>query len=60
MERTGRSPSEDNDMEGECHFPLNKEASKFFSVKCDIYNRRKSLNYNFFLESITSFDRQAF
>jgi hypothetical protein len=43
----------DNAMEGECHFHMNKTATKFFFVKCDIYNRAKGTIYNFYLKNIT-------
>ena len=32
---------------------MNKAATKFFFVKCDIYNRAKGTTYNFYLENIT-------
>jgi hypothetical protein len=51
---------EDSGMEGECHFHMNKEASKFFYIKCDVYNRSKGTLYNFYLEDIKSFSREAF
>lgn len=60
MERSGSSPSEDNGMEGECHFKLNNDATKFYSVKCDIYNRSRGTTYNFYLENISSFERKAY
>lgn len=58
MERKGQTPTEDGSMEGECHFRLNADASKFFFIKCDIYNRSKGSQYAFYLENIRSFSRQ--
>jgi hypothetical protein len=51
---------EDRGMEGECHFRMNKEATKFFNIKCDIYNRSKGSMYNFYLEDIKNFSRETF
>jgi hypothetical protein len=31
--------AQSKEMEGECHFKLNKQASKFYFIKCDVYNR---------------------
>ena len=50
----------DDGMEGECHFQMNKTATNFYSVKCDIYNRAKGTLYNFYLENITKTDRKEF
>lgn len=50
----------DKGMEGECHFRLNKGATRFYSVKCDIYNRSKGSIYNFYLENIVSFTKKEF
>ena len=52
----GKEIGSDFGMEGECHFKLNKDAAKFFSVKCDVYNRAKGMLYNFYLENITKTD----
>lgn len=50
----------DPNMEGECHFRMNKDATKFYSIKCDIYNRSKGTLYNFYLENIQKFSRKEF
>jgi hypothetical protein len=50
---------EDRGMEGECHFSLNKDATVFYFVKCDIYNRAKGSLYNFYLERITKTDHKS-
>ena len=47
----------DQGMEGECHFKNNRTATKFFSIKCDIYDRAKGTSYNFYLEKITGFKK---
>ncbi len=52
--------AEDNQMEGECHFTLNKLATKFYSIRCDIYNRAKGSIYKFYLENIIKFNKKAF
>ena len=51
---------EDRNMEGECHFSLNKDATVFHFVKCDIYNRQRHTMYNFYLEDIQKMDRKTF
>ena len=56
----GGEPARDERMEGECHFRLNKDASKFYDVKCDVYDRAKGLGGNFYLEGIRKFDRKVF
>ncbi len=50
----------DTNMEGECHFRMNKDATIFYSIKCDIYNRQKGTLYNFYLENIRDFNRKEF
>jgi hypothetical protein len=59
MESKGRGPAEDPSMEGECHFNLNADASKFFYIKCDIYNRARGTKYSFYLEKIQSVSRKS-
>jgi hypothetical protein len=48
------------DLEGECHFSLNKAATQFFFIRCDIYNRVRGEKYNFTLDKITDTHRRAF
>lgn len=50
----------DRNMEGECHFRLNKDASKFFSIECGVYNRAQGENYNFVLDKITKTHHRSF
>lgn len=52
--------AEDANMEGECHVQMNKDATRFYFIKCDIYNRSKGSIYNFYLENITGFKRKEF
>lgn len=59
MKRGSGEQTEDHGMEGECHFRMNKEATKFFEIKCDVYNRAKGSIYNFYLEKIRKFDRKV-
>ena len=54
----GVEKKKDMKMEGECHFSINKDASKFYFIKCEVYNRAKGSRYNLYLENIISFDRQ--
>jgi hypothetical protein len=57
---TNEEEAVDHNMEGECHFRMNKSATRFFDIKCDIYNRAKRPIYNFYLEKIQKFDRKVF
>jgi len=54
----GKEQTEDNGMEGECHFKLNRDATKFYFIKCDVYNRAKGSSYNFYLEKISTFTKE--
>jgi hypothetical protein len=49
--------SEDTGMEGECHINMNKDASQFRYIKCDVYNRSKGSLYNFSIDRIKKTDR---
>lgn len=53
--------AEDTNMEGECHFQLSSDAKKFYSIKCDIYDRSKpgGVIFKFYLEEIVSFERNV-
>ena len=51
---------EDRQMEGECHFRLNKQATKFFWIRCDVYNRGKGSHYKFYFEPIIKFEKKDF
>jgi hypothetical protein len=48
----------DTAMEGECHFVLNADATVFYSVKCDVYDRAKGSMYNLYLENISHTDHE--
>jgi len=50
----------DRGLEGECHFRLNRDATKFFSIKCDVYNRAQGEMYNFVVDKITETHRRSF
>jgi hypothetical protein len=60
MKLVGHEEAVDRDMEGECHFRLNKSATKFYDIKCDVYNRAKGSMYNFYLNKIIRFNRKTF
>jgi len=47
-------------MEGECHFHMNQQASVFYFIHCDVYNRQNGTMFNFHLDNISSFDRKTF
>jgi clan AA aspartic protease (TIGR02281 family) len=57
--QTGK-PDETGEVEGECHFRLNRSASKFYFIRCDVYNRKVGFAWNFYLDSIGSFERKTF
>lgn len=57
---SGEQPTEDRSMEGECHFTLNDDATAFYFITCDVYNRAKGSQYKFSLEDIEGFDRKDF
>ena len=57
MTKDGKLTAEDKNMEGECHFELNDDASEFFSVKCDVFDRGKGASFKFYLENISSTQR---
>lgn len=60
VDKNGKQEAQDPNMEGECHLKMNREATKFYFIKCDIYNRSKGSVYNFYLENITGFNRREF
>jgi hypothetical protein len=43
--------------EGECHMRLNKDGSKYYEVKCDVFNREARFVFNFYLTDISSFEK---
>jgi hypothetical protein len=49
----------DTHMEGECHFHMNKTATKFFFIKCDVYDRAVETVYAFYIENIRKTDHRA-
>jgi hypothetical protein len=53
-------PDENGEVEGECHFRLNRSASKFYFIRCDVYNRAAGFAWKFYLENIKSFERKIF
>ena len=53
-------PDETGEVEGECHFRANRSASRFYFIRCDVYNRKVGFAWNFYLDSIESFDRKTF
>jgi clan AA aspartic protease (TIGR02281 family) len=48
---------EDHGIEGECHFSLNRDATRFFYIRCDVYNRTNGAMYNFYLDRIEKFKK---
>jgi hypothetical protein len=50
----------DRDLAGECHFRLNKAATRFFFIKCDIHNRASGDKYNFTFDKIIAAHHRSF
>jgi hypothetical protein len=50
----------DRGLEGECHFHLSRDATKFFSIKCDVYNRAQGERFSFALDKISNTHRRSF
>jgi hypothetical protein len=50
----------DNGMEGECHFNLNEDGTKYYYIKCLIYNRRIGTIFHFDLNNVTDFNIKNF
>lgn len=50
----------DLSVEGECHFNLNEEGTKYYYIKCTIYNRKNGLVFKFNLNTITDFQTKSF
>ena len=44
--------------EGDCHMRLNKDASKFYEIKCDVFERKTGIVFNFYLVDITDFEKK--
>ncbi len=53
-------PDQTGSVEGECHFRLNKEGTKFYFIRCDVYNRKVGFIWKFYLDNIKNFDRKLF
>jgi hypothetical protein len=45
-------------VEGECHMRMNKDASIFYEIKCDVFERQSRLVFNFYLTDIVSFEKK--
>ena len=56
----GKHIEAETSIEGECHFHMNEQATAFYFIRCDVYNREKGITFNFHLDNITSFERKTF
>jgi tetratricopeptide (TPR) repeat protein len=56
----GENIQAETSMEGECHFHMNEQATVFYFIHCDVYDRQKGIMFNFHLDNISSFDRKTF
>ena len=45
-------------LDGFCHFSLNKDATKFYFLKCTVNDNQNDEVYRFFLEDISNLKRQ--
>ena len=42
-------------VEGECHMRQNADGTVFYDIKCDVYDRRTGMSFNFVLSDISDF-----
>ena len=60
LTKWGDKDAPDLSVEGECHFNLNEEGTKYYYVKCTVYNRENGLVFKFNLNAITDFQTKSF
>lgn len=53
----GRIDGNEAKAEGDCRMRMNKDASEFYSVKCDVLQRESGVVFNFYLTEITKFEK---
>lgn len=58
--KNGERILEDSSMNGECHLKMNKAATKFFSLDCDLFNSNSGVVYRFELQNIKGYKRREF
>jgi len=46
------------EVEGECHMRMNKDGSEFYEIKCDVFDRKADIMFNFYLKNIISFEKK--
>jgi hypothetical protein len=56
----GEKQIADLNVEGECHFNLNEEGTRYYFLRCVIYNRRIGASFKFNLNDITHFGTKSF
>jgi hypothetical protein len=44
-------------VEGECHLRQNADATRFYEIKCDVFDRKSGMMFNFYLTDITDFKK---
>lgn len=47
-------------VEGECHMRMNKDGSKYYEIKCDVFDRKAGIIFNFYLTDISGFEKKDF
>ena len=45
-------------VEGECHVRLNKNGSEYYDIRCDVFDRKAGITFNFYLTEISGFERK--
>jgi hypothetical protein len=58
--KDGRYVLDDPNINGECHLKMNKAATKFYLLDCDIFNSINGSSYRFELQNIKGFKRKEF
>jgi hypothetical protein len=49
----------EGNVEGECHMLQNADGSKFYEIKCDVFDRKAGFEFNFYLTEISGFERKG-
>lgn len=47
-------------VEGECHMRMNEDGSTFYEIKCDVFDRKTGISFNFYLTDISSIEKKYF
>jgi hypothetical protein len=56
----GKEGPRDNNMTGECHINLSADATKFYYVRCIVWDRGRQMQMKFDLDNIQGFEKVNF